>query len=130
LLSAEPGVRLVRYRERLDTLIILGSGTVEISLPCAGGKGIVLGTAGPGKVFGLRSLLSSEPPEIEVICLTDCLFAVIPRLELFRIVKTHPEFYLAAARILSDDLQLAHGYLKSSSRRKVHLTEKRFASVR
>lgn len=122
------GMRLVRRGERPDHLVMLMSGTVEISLPCEG-KAIALGTAGAGKVFGLRALLSGEPPEIDVICLTQCVCTVIPQQDFLSIVKAKPQFYFAAAKVLSADLQLAQEYLKSTGRGSIRLRREGIATT-
>ena len=74
--------------------------------------------AAPGRIFGLRALVTENLPEIEAICRTEC------ELRLFRQIfmsalKSHPQMYLPVARLLSADLKLAQTYLKARARRKL-----------
>jgi len=59
------GSKLIQYRVSPNQLIILNSGLAEITVPVAG-KPVSVGTAGPGKVLGLRSIMCGEVSEIEV----------------------------------------------------------------
>jgi|SRR5689334_1987161 len=124
----KPGVCIIRCGQPPDHLVMIESGSVEISLTSEG-KAIALATAGAGKVFGLRALLSGEPPEIDVICLTQCRCSLIPQQDFLRIVKTEPQFYFAAAKILSADLQVAQEYLKSTGRGSIRQRRERMANA-
>jgi CRP-like cAMP-binding protein len=110
--------KLIELGKRPDHLIMLSAGTVEVLLP-SGEQAIVLSTAGPGKVFGLRALVSGESPQIEVICRTECGLRLLPAQLFTRVLRSHPQMYFAVAKLLSADLQLAQAYLKERSRRKL-----------
>lgn len=114
--AADAGEQLISRQSAPDYLLIIDSGLTEISVQC-NGKRVLLGVAGPGKVLGLRTMLSGELPEIDVTCLTDCRLSRIPRQEFCDSVRARPEFYFAATKILSADLRLAHDYLKYHLRR-------------
>ena len=107
--------KLVCYGRQPEHLIMLFTGSVDILLPC-GKQAIVLSTAGPGKIFGLRALVSDRLPEIDAICRTECTLRLLPRDMFVRALESHPEMYFSIAKLLSEDLQLAHAYLKKRNK--------------
>lgn len=94
---------------------MLCTGSAEILLPCEG-HAILLSTAGPGKIFGLRALVTDRLPEIEAVCRTECTLRLLPRDMFVTAVESHPEIYFTIAKLLSEDLQLAHAYLKKRNK--------------
>jgi CRP-like cAMP-binding protein len=109
------GMPLISHGQDPDHLVIVRSGEVRLSLPSRGNS-VVLGTAGAGKVLGLRCLISGELPEIDALCVRDCRVATISRSEFMDVLKKHPEIYFAIVTVLSSDLELAEQCLKSVSR--------------
>lgn len=109
------GMLLITHGEDPDHLVIVRSGEVRLSLPSSG-EPVFLGTAGPGKVLGLRCLISGERPDIDALCVSDCRVATISRSRFMDLVKSHPEIYFAIAKVLSSDLELAEHHLKTTSR--------------
>ena len=120
---AEAGELLISRHVAPEYVLTIDSGLAEISVACDGNR-VLLGVAGPGKILGLRPMISGELPETDITCVTDCRLSAIPRLEFCNSVRTKPEFYLAATRILSADLRLAHDYLKYHSRRNLRAGKK------
>jgi CRP-like cAMP-binding protein len=114
--------RLIYCGERPEHLIMLCAGIVEISLPC-GDQAIVLSMAAPGRVFGLRALVTGKLPEIEAICRSECELRLLPEKVFTGTLKSNPQMYFAVAKLLSADLQLAQAYLKNRSRRKLRMAE-------
>lgn len=110
------GYRLLQHHVAAGRLIIVNSGTVEISVPC-GGREVLLGRAGPGKVFGMRPVISGEVPEINVTCLEECEIAVIPAEDFNRVLRDNPQMYFAVARVLSADLKIADQLIRTCARR-------------
>src|SRR5437016_7472036 len=51
--------------------------------------------AGHGKVFGLRSAVSGELPEINVMCLERCTVTLLSKDEFLQILKQYPQIYFA-----------------------------------
>ena len=109
------GMLAMKHGEDPERLVILHSGEVRLSLPSQGDS-VFLGTAGPGKVLGLRCLISGERPDIDALCVCDCRVAIISKTCFMELVKSHPEIYFAIAKILSSDLELAEHHLKTTSR--------------
>lgn len=110
------GTNLIEHGVLPDWLVILNSGKVQVSVPSSQ-RGAALATAQTGKVFGMRSAVSGEPPEIDVTCLEACRVTLVPRQNLVNLLKSKPEIYFAIAKVLSTDLQIANHLLRSSMRR-------------
>jgi CRP-like cAMP-binding protein len=117
------GMSLISHEEDPDQLVIVRSGEVLISLPSARDS-VTLGTAGPGKVLGLRCLISGKLPQIDAVCLCDCKVATIAKSRFMDVLKQHPEIYFAIAKVLSSDLELAEHHLKTTSRASVRRARK------
>jgi len=109
------GACLVTRNVALQHVIIVRQGLVEVSVP-AGNKHISIDMAGAGKVFGVRSVISGELPEINVACREECVIALLPRADFLRVVRQNPQMYFAVARILSADLMLAQQLIRQMPR--------------
>lgn len=115
--------KLIYFGKAPEHLIMVCAGNVEVSLRCRK-QTIVLSMAGPGRIFGLRTLVSGELPEIEAICHTVCELRLLPEKLFTSALKSHPQMYLPIAKLLSADLQLAQAYLKNrDSRRKLRVRD-------
>lgn len=110
------GTILVQCGVSADRLTILNSGTAETSV-LVGGKMVSLGVAGPGKVFGLHSVLSGEASHTSVICREECGVTVLPKDAFLGLLRRHPEAYVAVARLLSADLATANYVIRDHNRR-------------
>ena len=110
------GYKLIQYGVRPERLMILNSGTVEISVP-SGGNEVSLGTAGPGKVFGMRAAVSGEVPEINVTALEECELTVITGEDFASVLRNFPQIYFAVAKVLSADLKIADQLIRNCARR-------------
>lgn len=115
-ISVPRGYRLLQHHVPPGRLLILNSGTVEISVPCRGHE-VLLGTAGPGKVFGMRATMTGEAPEINVTCLQQCEIAVIPAEDFTAVLRDNPQMYFAVAKVLSADLKIADQLIRNCARR-------------
>src|SRR5438128_539349 len=102
-LTIPRGTSLVERGVASHHLIILNSGSVEISIP-VGGKTLSMGVAGPGKVFALQSVLSGEKPHTSVTCLEECRITRISKEAFLAILERNPQMYLAIIKILSAEL--------------------------
>jgi CRP-like cAMP-binding protein len=109
------GTPLVQRGILPDQLIILNSGSAEVSVP-VGGKTLSLGAAGPGKVFALQSILSGEAPHASVTCLEDCNVTLLPKDAFLGILQRNPQMYLAIIKILSADLANADEVIRDCGR--------------
>ena len=110
------GFRLLQRHLPPERLIILTAGKVEISVPSEGHE-VLLGTAGPGKVFGMRAIVSGDLPEISVTCLQECDIAAIPAEKFMAVLRDNPQMYFAVAKVLSNDLKIADQLIRNCARR-------------
>lgn len=104
------GQRLISHGESPQHLTIVNSGSVEIALPTKR-RTVPVAVAGKGKVFGLRTLVSGNPSEVDVTALEECQLTLIPAAYFLEVLKQHPQMYLAIAQVLSTDLRMAEGFL-------------------
>lgn len=105
------GTRLLSEGVPTEHLIILNAGSVEVSISSAG-KEIPVGIARSGKVFGLRSAVSGEAPEINATTLEECTVALIPRDKFAGMLQQNPRVYLAIVKVLSADLNRVNDLLR------------------
>jgi CRP-like cAMP-binding protein len=97
--TVRPGTKLVGHGDLPKDLIIVNTGSVEISL-AAGSQMISIAVAGSGKVLGLRPVISGASSEIEATTLEECSVSFVPKQQFLEVLKQHPEIYIAIARIL------------------------------
>jgi CRP-like cAMP-binding protein len=109
------GTQLLQCGIYPEQLIILHSGSVETSVLVAG-KPLSLGVAGAGRVFGLQSILAETPNDTDVTCLERCQVIFVPKKAFLDALQRNPQIYLAVAKLLSADLQKAHGFLRHNGR--------------
>jgi CRP-like cAMP-binding protein len=110
-----PGTQLIKHGVLPDRLVILNSGTVQVSVPCPR-RPATLTTGEVGKVFGMRAAISGELPEIDVTCMGPCQVTFLPRDSFLDILKAEPQSYFAVAKVLSADLRIADRILRGSLR--------------
>jgi CRP-like cAMP-binding protein len=115
-LELPQGAPLMKHGVLPGGLIILNSGNVQISVPCPR-RTIAVTTGQKGKVFGMRAAFAGDPPDIDVTCLDNCSVTMVPRDAFLEVLKTNPEIYIAVAKVLSADLQIAQRILRGSVRR-------------
>jgi CRP-like cAMP-binding protein len=109
--TAPKGTNLILRGIRPDHLVILMSGRVEIKF--AGlRESVSLDGELDGKVFGMRSVVSEDLPEIDVTCVDVCHVTFLPANIFQTLLKTNSEIYFTVAKILSSDLQIANRMLR------------------
>jgi CRP/FNR family cyclic AMP-dependent transcriptional regulator len=116
LRTVPQGTTLIEHGRLPDGLVILNSGTVQISVPCPR-RSASLTTGQAGKVFGMRAAISGEPPDIDVTCIDPCRVTFLPRDVFLTLLETKPEIYFAVAKVLSADLRIADRILRNFPRR-------------
>jgi len=110
------GAPLIKHGVSPVGLLILNSGSVQISVPCPR-RSISLTTAQKGKVFGMRPAIAGELPDVDVTCVENCKVTMVPRDAFLEVLQANPEIYIAVAKVLSGDLQIANRILRGSVRR-------------
>jgi CRP-like cAMP-binding protein len=109
--TAPKGTNLILRGIRPDHLVILRSGRAEIKF--AGlRESFSLDDEWAGKVFGMRSVVSEDLPEIDVTCVEPSHVTFLPASVFQTLLKTNPEIYFTVAKILSSDLQMANCMLR------------------
>lgn len=122
-ITAHSGSRLLQSGTSPEQLIILNSGSAETSV-LAAGKSLSLGVAGPGKVFGLPSIIADVPTLTNVTCLEECEVTLVPKQAFLDVLQRYPQMYVAVVKVLSSDLAAANRVIRDYARRstvKTHL---------
>jgi CRP-like cAMP-binding protein len=120
--ACHAGSKLMTCGELPRDLMILAEGQAEVLLPCPK-RTISLGIVAPGKVLGLKALMTGEGAETDIVCLSPCTVTLLPGARFLEQLRSHPEIYYVVAKILSADLQQADKVLKQASRR-VHRAQR------
>ena len=115
-LTVPEGTALIQQGVPPENLVIIHSGKVAVTLNCLRGPAS-LDYSEPGKVFGMRALVSGELPEINVTCVEPCSITVVPRDTFLALLQSHPAIYFGVAKVLSSDLKIADRILRNNSRR-------------
>lgn len=94
-----------------DSLYIVGSGRVELSVKDNTGAKIVLAICGPGEQFGELSLFDGGARTASAVCTEDSTLLVLDREELLAFLRRHPDASLdllttMGQRIRSTDVLL------------------------
>ena len=105
--TVRAGSRLICHGVAPAHLVIINTGSSEILVPTLG-KPKSLAVVGSGKVLGLHSVVSGLLPDVDVVCLEECLITLIPREEFMEALEQYPQTYLAVAKVLSSDLKMAY----------------------
>lgn len=116
LITVPAGTNLIEHGTIPKGLVILNLGAAKISIPCSH-RSASLTTEQPGKVFGMRAVISGEPAEVDVTSLEQCSITLVPREVFLSVLKRRPEIYFAVAKVLSTDLQMADHILRKAARR-------------
>jgi CRP-like cAMP-binding protein len=124
--ACHAGTKLMTCGELPRDLMILAEGQAEVLLPCPK-RTISLGIVAPGKVLGLKALMTGEGAETDIVCLSPCTVTLLPGARFLEQLRSHPEIYYVVAKILSADLQQADKVLKQASRRVHRMQRGRFA---
>lgn len=115
-MTVPAGTRLIKHGVLPDHLVIVNSGSVEITLGSIL-ESVSLDCAEAGKVFGMHAAVSGNPPEADVTSRENCQVTLIPREAFLKAARNHPQMYFAIAKVLSNDLVMAQRFLKTTVRR-------------
>jgi len=84
------GETMVRQDDSGDSLYIIRSGSVEITLRTGKNEPVVLASLGPGKCFGEMSLLTGEPRSATVTALEETQVVVVDKDGLKALFESNP----------------------------------------
>ena len=82
-----------------NSLYVIESGHVKITLTSPDGRELVITTYGPGDFFGEMALLDEAPRSADAVAVDDCHLALLQRTDFVHFVESHPQ---AAARLLAE----------------------------
>lgn len=111
-----PARRVVFHAgEAGDSLYVLLSGKVKVSLISTDGKEAILSLMGAGDVFGEMSLLDGLPRSATVTSLEDCRLMQIGRQYFVQFLKRHAEVALKLLAALSQRLRTTNNLVENLS---------------
>jgi CRP-like cAMP-binding protein len=113
-MTVPEGTALIQQGVLPENLVIMNSGKVAVTLNCSRGPAS-LDYSQPGKVFGMRAMVSGELPEVNVTCVESCSITTLPRETFLSLLKDKPEIYFGVAKVLSSDLKIADRILRDNS---------------
>lgn len=74
-----------------DTLFLIATGRVEISLTSSGGRRTILAQLGPGEVVGEMAALDGQPRSADAVAATEVTGRMINRSHLLSYLRRHPD---------------------------------------
>lgn len=119
-LEVPEGQILFRAGEPGDTLFVVQSGRVELSIKDNAGQKIVLATPEAGDIFGELSMLDSGPRTATAEVLEDAQLLVLDRGDLILLFKKHPEAALDMLAAMSGMTRKADALLRTRVSRNVN----------
>jgi CRP-like cAMP-binding protein len=85
-----------------NSLMVVISGTVKISISSPDGRNAILNLIGPGEVFGEMSVLSNQPRSADGTANTNCELFVIDRREFLPFVRSQPSLAMKFIELLCE----------------------------
>jgi CRP/FNR family transcriptional regulator, cyclic AMP receptor protein len=101
------GIALIREGDRCDSIFLVCSGRVKLSVTSRDGKTLILRVAGAGDALGLSAALSEGIFELTAETLEPCQMKVVRRQALMDFLARFPEASVQAARSVSQDYRSA-----------------------
>ncbi len=115
------GETMVRQNDTGDSLYIIRSGSVEITMTTGKSEPVVLASLGPGNCFGEMSLLTGEPRSATVTALEETQVVVVDKNGLQALLESNPTLVEPLSMMLEkrSEEQVASKTKASKRRRKV-----------
>ncbi len=85
-----------------NSLMVVISGTVKISISSPDGRNAILNLIGPGEVFGEMSVLSNQPRSADGTANSNCELFVIDRREFLPFVRSQPSLAMKFIELLCE----------------------------
>ena len=104
-MSYTRGTRLFVQDEMPQSIFVLSSGRVKLSVTSRDGKTVILRIATAGDVLGLSAVLSGSPYEVSAEVLEPCRAKVIRAQDFLRLLQRHPEASMEATRCILSEYQ-------------------------
>src|SRR5438309_2832196 len=83
-----------------NSLVVVASGTVKISVSSAGGRSAILNLIGPGEITGEVAVLDGQARTADAIANTNCEIYVIDRREFLPFVRSQPALAMKLIELL------------------------------
>jgi CRP-like cAMP-binding protein len=94
------GATIVSKGDPGNSLIVVISGTVKISITSADGRSAILNLIGPGEIFGEVALLDGRARTADATANTNCEIFVIDRREFIPFVRSQPALAMKLIELL------------------------------
>lgn len=114
IVEVRRGAAIVRRGERMPGLILLGTGSAKLSLRRRNGEENVLRLLEPGDTFGLAATVLDRPCPVDLLALSPCLAAVVPPMQVRKLLESNATFARAVTRVLAERFMELVGELESS----------------
>ena len=85
-----------------NSLMVVISGTVKISISSPDGRNAILNLIGPGQVFGEMAVLSGQARSADATANTNCEMFVIDRRDFLPFVRNHPALAMKFIELLCE----------------------------
>jgi CRP/FNR family cyclic AMP-dependent transcriptional regulator len=99
------GATIVSKGDPGNSLIVVVSGTVKISISSADGRSAILNLIGPGEIFGEVALLDGLARTADAIANTNCEIYVIDRRDFIPFVRSQPALAMKLIELLCTRLR-------------------------
>ena len=103
-----------------DSMYIVGSGCVELSVKDNTGAKIVLAEAGPGEQFGELSLFDGGARTASAVCTEDSLLLMLDRDDLLAFLQRHPDAALDLLTTISQRIRATDELLRRRVARNIN----------
>lgn len=105
--SYDAGSPIFHLGDPGDSMMIVVTGVVRISLPTRQGKDVILADLGAGEVFGEVALLDGLPRSAAALAHTNCDLLVVQRNDVMPFLRARADACLALVTVLCERLRRA-----------------------
>lgn len=88
-----------------DSMMVVLTGQVHISMPSADGKEIVLAILGPGEIFGEIAMLDGKERTADAKAATECSLAILYRRDVLKFFEQYPAAWSSIVSVLCERLR-------------------------
>jgi CRP-like cAMP-binding protein len=99
------GATIVSKGDPGNSLVVVVSGTVKISISSPDGRSAILNLIGPGEIFGEVALLDGRARTADATANTNCEIYVIDRRDFIPFVRSHPALAMKLIELLCERLR-------------------------
>jgi len=107
------GTVLFREGQAARGVFLLCEGRVRLTVCSESGNRLTLRTVSPGEVLGLSACLAGTGYEVTAEAVDKLQVAAVSRKDLLRFLRDHREACMHVVNLLSEDLHIAYGRVRS-----------------